>query len=152
MDLSKLSAADKVIGASAGLFLIATFLPWYGAEDFPGGDQIGWDYFLTGVLPLLVIVAMVALIAIQRFSTTQPPTPPIAWTQIYLVAGIVVAALLLLRVIIPSDVEVIGDLDRKYGLWIALIAAIGVGVGGLLKSQEPEDTLTGPPSTPPTPF
>jgi hypothetical protein len=60
--------------------------------------------------------------------------------------------LLLLRVLITSDVEVLGesiDLDRKYGLWIALVAAIGLGVGGYLKNQESEDALAGP-SVPPT--
>jgi hypothetical protein len=149
VDLNKLSTADKVIGASAILFLLALFMPWYGLA---GGSNNGWDYFLTGILPLLIAAAMVAVIAIQRFTTTELPRPPIPWSQIHLIAGAVIVVLLLLRVLITSDVEVLGesfDLDRKYGLWIALIAAIGLGVGGYLKNQESEDAVAGP-SLPPT--
>ncbi len=150
MDLNNLSTADKVIGASAILFLVAMFMPWYGLA---GGSNNGWDYFLTGILPLLIAAAMVAVIAIQRFTTTELPRPPIPWSQIHLIAGVVIVALLLLRVLITSDVEVLGesfDLDRKYGLWIAFIAAIGLGAGGYMKTQESEDPITGPSATPPT--
>jgi hypothetical protein len=149
VDLNKLSTADKVIGASAILFLLALFMPWYGLA---GGSNNGWDYFLTGILPLLIAAAMVAVIVIQRFTTSELPKPPIPWSQIHLIAGAVIVVLLLLRVLITSDVEVLGesfDLDRKYGLWIALIAAIGLGVGGYLKNQESEDAIAGP-SVPPT--
>jgi hypothetical protein len=149
VDLNRLSTADKVIGASAILFLLALFMPWYGLA---GGSNNGWDYFLTGILPLLIAAGMVAIIAIQRFTTTELPKPPIPWSQIHLIAGAVIVVLLLLRVLITSDVEVLGesfDLDRKYGLWIALIAAIGLGVGGYLKNQEAEDAVAGP-SLPPT--
>jgi 4-amino-4-deoxy-L-arabinose transferase-like glycosyltransferase len=149
VDLNKLSTADKVIGASAILFLVALFMPWYGLG---GGSNNGWDYFLTGILPLLLAAAMVAVIAIQRFTTTELPKPPIPWSQIHLIAGTGIVVLLLLRVLITSDVEVLGesfDLDRKFGLWIALIAAVGLGVGGYMKNQESEDAVTGP-SVPPT--
>ncbi len=150
MNLDKLSTADKVIGASAIAFLIALFMPWYGLA---GGSNNGWDYFLTGILPLLVAAAMVAVIAIQRFTPTELPTPPIPWSQMQLTAGAVVVVLLLLRVLVASDVEVLGesfDLDRKYGLWIAFLAAIGLAVGGYLKFQESDEAATSrsaPPST-----
>jgi len=37
------------------------------------------------------------------------------------------------------------DLDRMWGLWVALLAALGVGVGGFLKSKAPQDTVPAPP-------
>ena len=150
MDLDRLSTADKVIGASAILFLIALFMPWYGLA---GASNNGWDYFLTGILPLLIAAEMVAVIAIQRFSTTELPKPPIPWSQIQLMAGVMIVVLLLLRVLITSDVEVLGesfDLARKYGLWIALIAAVGLGVGGFLKNQESQGAITRPSAPPST--
>jgi hypothetical protein len=149
VNLDKLSTADKVIGASAIAFLIALFMPWYGLA---GGSNNGWD-FLTGILPLLVAAAMVAVIAIQRFTPAELPKPPIPWSQMQLTAGAVVVVLLLLRVLVASDVEVLGesfDLDRKYGLWIAFLAAIGLAVGGYLKFQESDEAATSrsaPPST-----
>ena len=150
MDFNKLTTADKVIGASGIVFLIAMFLPWWGIEieGFGTGSNSGWDYLLTGILPLLIILALVLQIAIAKFSATELPTPPIPWSQIHLVAGGVVAVLLVLRVVIGSS-EGSGtfeiDLDRMYGLWIALLAAIGVGAGGFLKSKEPEDVLSAGP-------
>jgi peptidoglycan/LPS O-acetylase OafA/YrhL len=155
VDLNKLSTADKVIGLSAVAFLIAMFLPWYGLDfgDLGSGSNSGWDYFLTGILPLLIVLIMVAQIALSRFSDTELPQPPIPWSRVHLVAGAVVAVLLILRTIIGSSegsgaFEV--DLDRMYGLWVALAAALGVGVGGFLKDQEAEDVVAGPTTAPPT--
>jgi len=150
VDLNKLSTADKVIGASAIAFLIALFMPWYGLA---GDTKIGWEYFLTGILPLLIAAAMVAVIAIQRFTTTELPTPPIPWSRIQVIAGAAVVVLLLLRVLIASSVDVLGesfDLDRKYGLWIAFLAAIGIAVGGYLKFQESDEAVMGPSAPPST--
>jgi hypothetical protein len=160
MDLSKLTLGEKVIAASGIVFLIAMFLPWWGLDlaEFGTYSNSGWDYFLTGILPLLIIVAMVAQVAVSRFTTTELPAPPLPWNQLHLIGGAVVAALLVLRVIIGSSngsgvFET--DLDRMYGLWIAVLAAIGVGVGGFLKSKEPEEAASGPqtsgPGAPPPP-
>ena len=157
MDLNKLSTADKVIGGSAIVFLIATFLPWWG-KDF-GSEfgvsvgtytQNGWDYFLTGLLPLLLVIVMVVQIVLDRFTTTQLPQIPLTWGQVHLIAGVAVAVLVVLRLLVPSS-DVPGpvdvDLDRMYGMFLAALAAIGVGVGGFLKSKEPEEAYTGGPST-----
>lgn len=149
MDLNKLTTGEKVIAGSGIVFLIAMFLPWWGIEtDFGTGSNSGWDYFLTGILPLLIVIAMVTQIALAKFSTTELPKPPLPWNQIHLIAaGAVVAVLLLLRVVIGSSEGSGGfeiDLDRMYGLWVALLAAIGVGVGGFLKSKDPEEAYSGP--------
>ena len=66
MDLNKLSTGDKVIAGSGILFLISMFLPWWGLDfgEFGSASNNGFDYFLTGWLPLLIIIAMVAQIAV----------------------------------------------------------------------------------------
>jgi len=160
MDLNKLSTGDKVIAGSGILFLISMFLPWWGLDfgDLGSASNSGWDYFLTGILPLLIVIAMVAVIYITRFTTTALPKPPLPWSQVFLIAGGVVAVLLVLRVIIGSSEGSGGfevDLDRMWGLWVALLAALGVGAGGFLKSKEPEVEAAGPqyggPGTAPPP-
>lgn len=153
MDLSKLTTADKVVAGSGIAFLIFMFFPWYGIEGIGGGAS-GFDYFLTGYLPLLLAVVMVGQIAVTRFKPEiKLPDIPLPWSQVHLIAGATAAVLLLLRVIIPSSVSVLGqsfDFDRKFGLFLALLAALGLAAGGFLKSKEGDDSPSS--SAPPTPF
>ena len=149
MDINKLSTADRVIGGAAILFLIAMFLPWYGIDFGEGigtASNSGWDYFLTGIIPLLLAIVMVAQIVAAKLTTTKLPTIPLPWNQVHLIAGIVIAVLLVLRTVIGADEGSGGfeiDLDRMYGLFVALIAALGLAAGGVLKSREPEDVSAG---------
>ena len=83
----------------------------------------------------------------SKFSTTKLPEIPLAWNQVHMIAGVVIAVLLILRTVIGADEGAGGfevDLDRMYGLLVALIAAIGLAVGGFLKSKEPEDSRPAP--------
>ncbi|HET9770306.1 MAG TPA: hypothetical protein VFS16_05410 [Acidimicrobiia bacterium] len=153
MDLNKLTTADKVVCGAAIVFLISTFLPWYGIDGFDGANT-GWDYFLTGILPLLLAVVMVAQIAVSRFTTTPLPALPIPWGQVHLIAGAAIAVLLLLRTIIVSSVDTFAgdfELDRKWGLFVALLAALALAAGGFLKSKEPEAAQVGGPGGYPPP-
>lgn len=157
MDLSKLTAADKVITGSAVLFLISLFLPWYGIEDIDDGLE-GTEWFLTGWLPLILAIAMVAQIFITRFSPdTKLPDPPMPWNRVHLILGAIAAILVILRLLIAADIDTpLGDfeLDRKYGMFVATLAAIGLGVGGFLKFQEGDTdrSIGGSGSGPATPF
>jgi hypothetical protein len=159
VDLSKLSTPDKVIFGGGIVFLISMFLPWYGiSSPFGSVDNKGTSYFLSGWLPLLLILLVCARVAITRFAPdTKLPDLPIPWGQATLAAAGAAAVIVLLRLAIASskisgfDVNV--DLDRKYGLFIALLASIAVAVGAFMKYQAKEDD--GAPAggtAPPTPF
>ncbi len=145
MDLSKLTTSDKLILGGGIAYLIFMFLPWYGYDYGVGSyNASGWDYFLGGVLPLILIVIMALHVAITRFSAdTKLPDLPLPWSQVHLIAGAAAAGIVLLRLIIGSDnvgsVDTGVDLDRKFGLFLALIAAIAVAAGGFLKSKDGDD-------------
>jgi hypothetical protein len=146
MDINKLTTADRVVGISAAVFLIAVlFLPWYGLGDF--GSDSGASYLLTGWIPLLLAAAMVTVIVLDRFTEVQLPKLPVPWGQAFLIAGATIAVLVLLRTLIPSTINnpfgTDVTLDRKFGLFVALLAAIGLAVGGFLKSKEPEPVTSG---------
>lgn len=148
MDLSKLSTSDKVVAGSGLALFIFSFFPWYGVDGFDGGRN-GWDYFLFGIIPVLLGLAMVAVVAVKAFSDTQLPDLPVSWGQAMLIAGGLAAILVVLKLLIGDDV--LGfDLDRKFGLILSALSAIGLAVGGYLKSQESGDTPTtgGPGSAP----
>lgn len=137
MDLSKLSTSDKVVAGSGLALFIFSFFPWYGVDGFDGGRN-GWDYFLFGIIPVILGLAMVAVVALKAFSDTDLPDLPIPWGQAMLIAGALAAILVVLKLLIGDDV--LGfDLDRKFGLFLSALSAIGLAVGGYLKSQESGD-------------
>ena len=159
VDLNKLTIGDRVVGISAIVFLIAMFLPWYGLSDEFDVDasRNGFDYFFFGWIPLLLALAMLAQILVSRFTTTEmPKVGSLTWGQIHLILGGLAALLVLLRLLITDNVEAfgvdLGDLDRKFGLFIAMLAALGLVAGAFLKMQDPADAgAAGGPAAPPPP-
>ena len=141
MDLNKLSTSDKVIAGGGVVFLLSMFLPWYGLG---GGSNNGWDYFLGGVLPLLLIAVMVAHVLITAMAPdTKLPDLPLPWGQVHLIAGVAAAVLVTLRLLIRSSIDagfISVDLDRKFGLILAFVAALVVAFGGFQKSQQSGDS------------
>ena len=167
MDLSKLTIGDKLIaGSTIGLFIFS-FLPWFTVE-FEGGlgfggisqDFSGWDVgFLWGRLPLFLAVLMAAYVGIKAFSPdTKLPTLPVAWGQALLGVGVLCAFLVILKLLLGEDAGVPGGLDgtgieinRSYGLFLSVLATVGLAVGGFFKMQEGDDDAGGG-AAPPTTF
>jgi hypothetical protein len=150
VDLNKLTTSDKVIGGSAIALLIFSFLPWYGITADIGiasvsRNRTGWDYFLFGIIPVLLAIAMLVIIVLQRFSSVELPDLPISWAQAFLAAAGLATLLILIRVALTDEAGGI-DLDRKFGIFLALLAAIGLVAGAYMKSQEPAEGAGPPPA------
>jgi hypothetical protein len=154
MDLNRLTLGDRVVAISAILFLIFMFFPWYGFDTEILGDysRNGFDYFLFGWIPLLIAIAMVVQIGLVRFSDTRLPAPgPLTWGRVHLIAGAVAAGLVLIRLALRDEVGFTDfELDRKFGIFLAFLAALGLLAGGLLKTRE-ADVVDGRPGTTPPP-
>ena len=153
MDLNKLTIGDKVIGGAGIFFLLTMFLPWFGAG---GGSRSGWDYFFTGLIPLLLIVAVTATVLVTKLADgVTLPDLPLPLSMILLIVAGVATFLVLVRVVIGDSIGLgFGDdfdLSRKFGIFFALLGAIGVVVGAVLKLQEGDDAPTSG-TTPPQPF
>ncbi len=153
MDLSKLSLSDKIIGGAAAALLIASFLPWFevSVAGFGGGTGNGWDvgFFWAGV-PVLLGLVMAAQIGISNFSPdTKLPEIPVTWGKVHLGAGALAAAIVLLKLLIGEDAGIGGlgvEVNRAFGLFLAVIAAGALAYGGFLKFQEEQKTSATPPS------
>ncbi len=156
MDLSKLTLSDRVIGGSGIALLIFSFFPWFkgksvsfGGVTVGGGSVSGWHYFLFGIIPVLLAVAIVAVIAITRFgSNINLPELPIPWALALLIAAGIAAFLVVIKLLIGES----GG-TRAFGLFISALAALGLVGGAFLKFREEGGaTTTGRGSGPSTPF
>jgi len=145
VDLNKLTTGDKVIAASGIVLFIAYFLPWFkvdfgfgiGSATVNGSDVD----FLWSTLPMLLgLIAAGIVIATKLFDVKLPDLPaPLG--QILFGIGVVAAVLVVLKLIIGEDPSEL--VDRSYGLFLAALAAIGLAVGGFLKTKEGDSSSAG---------
>ena len=142
MDTSKLSVGDQIAAASGIVLLISLFLPWYGVDVNLGGLAEGsananaWEA-LDFVDILLFLVALVAIgVPAAKAAGALPADVP--GPLLVLVAGAIAVLLVLFRLIDMPTPDLGGGIDfsRKFGIFLALIAAIGVAYGGWRANEE----------------
>lgn len=168
MDISKLTKGEQIIGVAAIVFIISTFLPWFTveAEGFGGAlseGANGWDVgFLWARFPALIALVMLVAVVLDKLTEVQLPDLPVTWGQLHLGLGALVALLVLLKLLIGEDAGLSGaeaafldelgiSISRAWGIFVALLAAIALAVGGFFKFQE-EKAGVGGAATPPTSF
>jgi hypothetical protein len=94
---------------------------------------IGWHTGVLGKLVFFVGLALLALAALREFGFELPPTIPESLVVIAL--GSLATIFVLIRLIsIPDSIP--PPAGRGIGIWISLLAALAVIVGGLLKASE----------------
>jgi hypothetical protein len=129
----------RVAGAAAAVLVISLFLPWYGTSvEALGVDAsvTAWEAFaLIDVLLLLLGGASVLVVAmVGRGRERDLPLP--ASTLLAALGG-VAAILVIYRFLdLPLD-----GVDRRYGLFLGLAAAIGVAVSGWIAMRERGETF-----------
>jgi hypothetical protein len=150
VDLSRLTLADKIIGATGLLLVIdLLFLPWHDVDLGPPGSVtrsgVESPNGFWGVLALLLTIAVLAVLVVTRLTTTQVPQLPVPLERAIFIGTIAVLALLLLKLVIETDA-------LGFGAWLAVLLGAGMVYGGFVKSQEtPGQTAAGwsPPPPPP---
>jgi hypothetical protein len=140
LDANRLSQGQLVAAVSAIALFIISFLPWFGAPQVsgigPGGASVtvGGNFSLwEAENPLdiyLLIVILVALVPAGLALSGGGGDAPLAPFATTLLAG--VGTLLILYQVFDNP----GDLDRKIGLFLGLIACAGIAVGGYLTMQD----------------
>ena len=148
MDTSKMSRYDWVVVGGALVFFFALFLPWYRlvvppdvldalakglhvkGADISGLSHSGWRYG-AAVLAWLFTVLAATLVIVKgvrdlRFALPLPEGSAV------MMLGVVAFVLVLLRLVfLPAQA-----FQRGGGIWVALLAAAAVAVGGFLKNAE----------------
>ncbi|HZB07065.1 MAG TPA: hypothetical protein VE449_10795 [Thermoleophilaceae bacterium] len=124
MDLRRLRAGEGIAGAAGLVLLVSLFLSWYDGQS-------GWESL--GILD--VILAFVALNALAiPFVTAsyRVPALPLAHQSLTVLISSVALLLVVGRVLnIPDWAD-----GREGGLWVGLLATLGVVAGGLLAMRD----------------
>jgi hypothetical protein len=119
----------------AGLVLaLSAFTDWYAGSGV--GVKlavIGWHTGVLGKLVFFVGLAVLALAALREVGFELSATVP--ESLLVLALGAVATIFVLIRVISIPESVLPAD-GRGVGIWISLIAAIGVIGGGLLRAAE----------------
>ncbi len=128
-------AAGERVTAIAGLVLmLSSFMGWYaGSQEGPTIAVIGWHTGVIGKLVFLLGLAIVVLVVLRELGIELPATVP--ESLIVIVIGSLATILVLVRVISVPDRFFPYD-GRGIGIWISLLAALAVIVGGLLRAGE----------------
>ncbi len=158
MDADRLRTGELIAGVAGVALLIVMFLPWFGV-DFGIGEAVeeaqdlGFDVpdvedsvnfnawesfgFIDIILFLTAIVAVGMAVATAMARTVALP---VAASAITTGLGFLATVLVVYRLIDPIGE---GGVDRKFGLFLGLIAAAAIAYGGWRSMQEEGTTFGG---------
>jgi hypothetical protein len=128
------AAGDRLIWLGALVLALSTFMDWYAGSGV--GVKlavIGWHTGILGKLVFFIGLAVLAIVALREAGIELPPSTP--ESLVVLALGSVATVFVLIRVISIPDSVLPAD-GRGIGLWISLVAALGVIAGGLLRAAE----------------
>ncbi len=165
MDFKKLTTSDWLIGGGGLALFIFSFFPWFGASGF--GYSISWNGWSSGFLgwaAVLLGMVLVAYVVAFKLLDAKMPEVPLPESLIVLIVAGVCAVFMLLRLAFGATYGGVSlGLDRKFGLFLAVLAALATAAGAFLQFREagmPTSNARGTAggssggssNTPPTPF
>jgi hypothetical protein len=138
MDLRRLHAGEWIAGASGTALLVSLFLPWYGVRD----DSISaWDALAVTDVLLAIVAACGVLLAIVT-ATQRVPAVPIALAAVVTLVGLIGLVLVVIRALdLPAGAD-----GREWALWLGLVGAGGIVVGGSLAMADERLSRPGSPT------
>jgi hypothetical protein len=148
MDVRRLRAGEVVASLSGAALFVSLFLPWYSSD---GGEATAWQA-LTAIDVVLAVVALLAASLLGVTATQRVPAVPIALSAFATIAGLIGLLLVLVRLAnLPGAAD-----GREWGLWLGLLAAIGIVAGSAFAMRDERlspagrhTDLTGRPGPPP---
>lgn len=134
MDLSKLSQNQKMALGGGVLAIIASFMPWFGESGIVSWNA--WDVGFLGWGGTIFVVLGAAVLLLKAADVQDVSIGSLAAEQIALLAAGFGTLLILLRFLFGLDVFGV-SVSRKYGLFIAIIAAALATYGsfGVMKDE-----------------
>ncbi|MFL5891856.1 MAG: hypothetical protein ACJ75I_03865 [Solirubrobacterales bacterium] len=160
MDFMYLSRGEKIAGiAGVALILVMFIFDWYAVEvggtAVPESGVNAWGAY--GFIDIVLFITALAAIGLVVLAASDSDVGlPVAGSAIVCALGILAVILILFRIIDKpgGDVEAIGVISGalggpetsvvlKIGVFLGLISAAGIAVGGYLGMQEEGTSFAG---------
>jgi hypothetical protein len=128
------SLGERITWVSALVLCVSAFTDWYAGSGV--GVKlavIGWHTGVLGKLVFFIGLAVLALVALREAGFELPPTVP--ESLLVLALGALALIFVLIRLISIPEAVLPAD-GRGIGIFISLLAALGVVLGGLLRAAE----------------
>jgi hypothetical protein len=146
-DTTRIRFGDMVAGIGGAVLILSLFLDWYslkgkglaasaGSEGLSGWEALGFIDILLFLIGLIAIA-----VAVLRAANSMPRQLPASPGLIVLALGALAVLLVLFRIVSSGDFghpEVSNFIDSSpaFGIFISLLSAIAVAVGGWLTWNE----------------
>ena len=128
------SAGERVTWVSGLVLALSSFMGWYaGSGQGVKIAVIGWHTGVLGKLVFFIGLAVVLLVVLRESGIELPPSVPESLVVVAL--GALATIFVLIRIISIPDSMLPAD-GRGIGIWISLLAALGVILGGVLRAAE----------------
>jgi hypothetical protein len=128
------TAGSRIAWVAALVLMLSSFMGWYsGSGEGLTISVIGWHTGALGKLVCFLGMAVLLLAVLREAGIELPPAIP--ESLVVIAIGAVATIFVLIRLISIPDQFLPAD-GRGIGIWIALVAAIGVIFGGLLRAGE----------------
>lgn len=125
---------DTITWVFGLVLMLSPFMDWYSGSGLGVSlSVIGWHTGALGKLVFFVGLAVIVLVWSRSRGFELPGTLPESF--LVLALGGVGTVFVLIRVINIPDSVLPAD-SRGIGIWIALVASLGVIAGGLLRAAE----------------
>jgi hypothetical protein len=129
----KLTRGVQITGVAGILLLIGLLtFPWYSVSAFGftvTGTAMQYNGSWAAILGLIILIALLATIAIRRFSSTALPDLPIPWSSAELFAAIAVAVFVAIKFL-----SHIGNFG--WGFYVDVLLTIALVYGAVQLSRE----------------
>jgi hypothetical protein len=128
------AAGERITWVSAVVLCVSAFTGWYAGSGVGVTlSVIGWHTGVLGKLVFFIGLAVIALVALREAGFELPPSIP--ESLIVLALGALALIFVLIRLISIPDSVLPAD-GRGIGIYISLLASLGVILGGLLRASE----------------
>lgn len=135
LDLKKLTPGEITTAVSGVLLLVFSFFHWYSVDLGPFGSysRNGWQSpsSFWSIIAILIGIVLAAHVIVEKLTGVDLPDRlgSVGWGVVHLAGGAVAFIFILIKWLTNTDYV-------AFGLYISLIAAIGLTVGGYLMAKE----------------